>query len=353
MAGALAVNSFFDRRWFLLEMVMFLLYYYLYKHLYKKLFSMTVELFLEIGIGTRCRRIYEILSTDMDKIYRIEKLDMSVREFPIIYCLTERGSMSIAQIQKLTGLSHSAISQTVKKLAKKDLLALTTADDARSKIVSLTGKADNLIKRAKEVWKTAQLAMETVLKESDVDLLQAFANFEASLSRKSFTQRYRESQTARFLPEITIIPFDVKYRDDWRRINQEWIEKLFKMEEADIIALNNPEKYVLAKGGEIYFALLNGKPIGAVALKLDHEQRYELSKMGVLPEARGLGIGNKLVQKVIDRYKARGGKELFLETNSSLHPAINLYKKMGFKEVPPPENTPYARADYFMEFQNE
>jgi len=52
---------------------------------------MSEELFMEIGIGTRCRRIFELLSLEMDKIYRAEDLDMSVREFPIIYSIVKKG----------------------------------------------------------------------------------------------------------------------------------------------------------------------------------------------------------------------------------------------------------------------
>ncbi|MDG1858946.1 MAG: GNAT family N-acetyltransferase, partial [Emcibacteraceae bacterium] len=120
----------------------------------------------------------------------------------------------------------------------------------------------------------------------------------------------------------------------------------------DIANLNDPEKFVLDKGGEIYFTLLDGEPVGAVALKKHSATRYELSKMGVLPEAQGHGLGHILVAKTIERYIARGGKELFLETNSSLTPAITLYNKHGFKEVPALENSPYTRADYFMELSS-
>ncbi|MBT5384884.1 MAG: GNAT family N-acetyltransferase [Kordiimonadaceae bacterium] len=148
--------------------------------------------------------------------------------------------------------------------------------------------------------------------------------------------------------KVRIVPFDIKFRDDWRYINQQWIEKLFVMEELDIIQLNNPEKFILNTGGEIYFALLNDLPVGAIALKLHEGKRFELSKMGVLPKAQGHGIGKLLVAKVLEQFALRGGEELFLETNSSLTPAITLYKKMGFKKTEPPQNTPYNRADYFM-----
>lgn len=149
-------------------------------------------------------------------------------------------------------------------------------------------------------------------------------------------------------PDKKIVPYQSKYRDDWRYINQQWIEKLFILEELDIKHLMHPEENLLKGGGEIYMGLLDGKPVGAIALKHHEGTRFELSKMGVLPEAQGHGIAKLMIQKIIDRYNERGGTELFLETNSSLTPAINLYKKMDFVEVPAPEDTPYARADYFM-----
>ena len=312
---------------------------------------MTDELFMEIGIGTRCRRNYETLSTEMDKIYKSEQVDLSVREFPILYSLMKKGPLAIAEIQKLSGLSHSAVSQTVKKLAAKDLLSLEKADDARSKIVTLSRKGKRLVEKLKPIWETARRAMNTVLRESNTNILDAFGDFEAALKRKSFTQRYQGCKgKISNRSKVDIIPYHMKYSDDWRRINQYWIEKYFKMEEADIVSLLAPEENILAQGGEIYMGLLNGKPVGAIALKYDSPGHFELSKMGVMPEAQGHGIAKLLISKVIERYKARAGKKLFLETNSMLLPAITLYKKMGFVEVPR-FDTPYERADYFMVYK--
>ncbi|MFW3329010.1 GNAT family N-acetyltransferase, partial [Aliarcobacter butzleri] len=41
-----------------------------------------------------------------------------------------------------------------------------------------------------------------------------------------------------------------------------------------------------------------------------------------------------LSQAVITEAKNRGGKTIFLETNSVLTPAVSLYKKLGFEEIP-------------------
>ena len=44
----------------------------------------------------------------------------------------------------------------------------------------------------------------------------------------------------------------------------------------------------------------------------------------------------------------RRATRLYLETNSSLAPALGLYRAMGFKDLAPVES-PYVRADVFME----
>ena len=308
---------------------------------------MSEELFLEIGIGTRCRRNFETLSNEMDKIYKTEGVVMSVREFPIVYSLHHKGPISIAEIQKLTGLSHSAVSQTVKKLVTRNVLRQRQGVDARTKIIDFTGEGRDLIKKLEPVWDTSKIAMTGLLQENNTNLLDAFEDFERALAEKPFTQRYIESKSSKKGGKVELIPYDIKYKDDWCHINQQWIEKYFVMEHEDIINLQNPEENVLLKGGEIYFGMLDGKPVGVIALKHDSGTRFELSKIGVLPKAQGHGIAKLMVKKIIERYKARGGTELFLETNSVLTPAISLYKKMGFKEVPYFE-TPYDRADYFM-----
>ncbi len=70
--------------------------------------------------------------------------------------------------------------------------------------------------------------------------------------------------------------------------------------------------------------------------------------MGVSPKAQGKGIGKLLAQHIIDQAKQLGAKKIFLESNRKLSPAISLYKKLGFKEIPN-ISSPYARSDIQME----
>lgn len=134
----------------------------------------------------------------------------------------------------------------------------------------------------------------------------------------------------------------------FKQINYEWIEKYFKVEKGDLASLEDPEKYFLATGGAVILARRGEEYLGTSALKPMGEGSYELCKMGVSESARGLGIGGLIGEAAIKKAKEMGAKRVYLETNSSLTPALTLYAKLGFVRV---ENfvSPYERADVAME----
>ena len=313
---------------------------------------MQQEIFNDLGLGTRLRRILEMMSIDVERIYKEETEDFKVRYFPVIYSLYKIGGLSIAQMQKTSGQTHSAVSQTVKQLTEKGYVALNVGKDARSRIVRLTPKGDAMVQALLPSWQGLEATVKEIRTECKSDLLQAVNEFEARITDKSIYQRYQNLRKSKISPEIEYVPFHVKYRQDWFDINHEWIAQNFKMEQADLELLKQPEENILAKGGEIYFALIEGKAVGAAALKHHGSGEYELSKMGVKEEAQRMGIGQKLIEIIIERYQARGGKSLFLETNNSLNNAIKLYQKCGFNPVKLRTGSPYDRADTCMEYVN-
>jgi len=312
---------------------------------------MAQEKFLDLVIGTRLKRVYEMLGFDLDKIYKEAGLDFTVRHFPVVFALHNHKALNISELQKISVLTHSAISQTVKQLMERDMVTMNVGEDARSRIIHLTKKGEGIVENLLPIWEVVDVIIQEIRRESQNDLLLALNDFEANLHEKGFYQRYSGHVSRIHQPEVTIIPFHVKYRKDWYDINQQWIEELFEMEEQDRINLENPEKNILEKGGEIYFALHEGEVLGVAALKHQGNDEYEVSKMGVRPKVQGLGIGQKLLDMTIERYQARGGKTLYLETSSKLPKAISLYEKAGFIHVPLRGDTPYARADVCMEYR--
>ena len=93
---------------------------------------------------------------------------------------------------------------------------------------------------------------------------------------------------------ITVVPFNPKYAADFRRLNLDWIERLFKVEAPDLKVLDNPERAIIEPGGMIFFALEGEAVVGTVAMIRVTDDRYELAKMAVPPTHQNRGIGRLL-----------------------------------------------------------
>jgi putative acetyltransferase len=155
----------------------------------------------------------------------------------------------------------------------------------------------------------------------------------------------------RLCDEVMVRRFEPGDEEAFRKLNEAWIQKYFRLEEKDHETLNDPGSNILARGGEIFMALRNGERVGCCALLALGGGSWEIAKMAVAEEARRQGIGRQLLEYAIGYAKARSSRRLYLETNSALQNAIHLYKAVGFREVPPErlKPSPYARANVFME----
>ena len=133
----------------------------------------------------------------------------------------------------------------------------------------------------------------------------------------------------------------------FKELNVAWISKYFEIEDSDLKMLEDPQGYIIDKGGAILIATLNGAIVGTCALIKMEDDVYELAKMAVDPAAQGKSIGYQLGHQVVERARTLGAHKIFLETNSKLKPALSLYKKLGFEEA---ETTcsPYVRCDVQM-----
>lgn len=149
--------------------------------------------------------------------------------------------------------------------------------------------------------------------------------------------------------DVRIVDYRPQYRSAFRTLNEEWISVYFEMEESDFRALDNPEEYILNKGGKIFVALYKDEPVGVCALIRmdDPEYDFEMAKMVVSPEAQGKHIGLMLGRAVIDAAREAGASNIYLETNTVLKPATNLYYKLGFKAIQG-RPSPYKRTNLQM-----
>jgi DNA-binding MarR family transcriptional regulator/GNAT superfamily N-acetyltransferase len=94
--------------------------------------------------------------------------------------------------------------------------------------------------------------------------------------------------------------------------------------------------------GLFVVAMLHSQPVGCGALKFHGRRPAELKRMWVAPEARGLGLGRRLLSELEQLAREHGVRTVRLETNRNLTEAIALYRSSGYREVPAFNDERYA-----------
>ena len=150
---------------------------------------------------------------------------------------------------------------------------------------------------------------------------------------------------------IRIVPFRPELAPAFAELNKAWIERFFRLEDADVHLLNHPEASIMSAGGEIFFAMDGDTPVGTAAAIRVAPTTFELGKMAVSPSHQGQGLGEKLGRAVIDYCRGTDAELVYLETNSVLANAIRLYERLGFVHATRPTPSEYERADVYMEYR--
>jgi len=149
------------------------------------------------------------------------------------------------------------------------------------------------------------------------------------------------------------MPEVVTYRPEWRgefeRLNREWIETWFTLEDADRETFRDPGAKILQPGGQIFFVVEGGEVLGTCAVLRHEPEVHEIAKMAVSPAARGRGYGDLLMDAAIGFSRRAGARRVVIVSNTRLVPAIRLYEKHGFVRVPLEADQRYVRADIRLE----
>lgn len=302
----------------------------------------------KMALGSRLRRLSETITEQAGKIYSMYDIDLQPKWFPVFYALSASEQKSITQIAAEIGHSHPSVSTIVKEMLKAGLVAESPGADARRNNITLTEKAQSINTQIQAQYTDVNAAIEKALSETQHDLWKAIAEWEFLLDQKDLLKRVADEKKIRESGEVTIVDYEPQYQQAFKQLNEEWITQYFKMEKTDYLSLDHPDEYILNKGGHILIALYKGEPVGTCALIRMDGSTYELAKMAVSPSAKGKGIGWLLGQAAIAKAQQLGANKLYLESNTILKPAINLYHKLGFKKVTGIPS-PYERCNIQME----
>ena len=72
-----------------------------------------------MALGSRLRRLSELLTEQAGKVYGLYDIDMQPKWFPVFYALSSGEEKSITQIAVEIGHSHPSVSTIVKEMTKK------------------------------------------------------------------------------------------------------------------------------------------------------------------------------------------------------------------------------------------
>lgn len=305
----------------------------------------------KMALGSRLRLLTAKVTEDASKIYDLYNVEFSPKWFPVFFILSEDGEKTITEIASEIGHSQPSVTKIVKEMITANLVEENLkSSDKRRNVVALTEKGKNLSEEMAPQWKDVDQAVESIMNEATHNLWEAIEEWEFLLGQKSLFKRVEEQKKQRESLQVKIVEYEEKYQSVFKALNEEWISTCFEMEEADYKALENPKEYILDKGGKIFVALYKNEPLGVCALiKMnDSEYGFELAKMAVSPKAQGKNIGFLLGNFAVKTATDLGVKKIYLESNTILKAAINLYHKLGFQKIVGLP-TPYKRCNIQME----
>ena len=304
----------------------------------------------KFAIGSRLRTLSERINHDATQIYALYDIPIKPKWFPVFFVLSKRNLNTVTTIAEEIGQSHPSVVKISREMIEAGLIKeQKDLEDGRRNILTLTKKGKTMAEQLEEAYKDVRLVIEQMIAQTRHNIWEAMNEFEFLLDQKNIYNRVYEQKKRNAMAKVTIVDYSPTYQEVFKVLNQAWIEQYFKMEKEDHRALDNPQEYILDKGGHIFVALLDEEPVGVCALiKMENSvYEYELAKMAVSPKAQGKGIGYLLGEAIKEKAKVLGSKNLYLESNTILKPAIRLYQKLGFEKVAG-QATPYERCNIQM-----
>lgn len=284
------------------------------------------------ALGSRSKRLSDYCFEQLRQVYDALSISFDPTFYPYIAHVAKSSGDTIADLAKGLGISHPAASKMAKRLVEEKLIALKAdKTDKRTKHLFLSEKGASELRAIQPVLTAINSVMETIDAKSG-GLLASMETFEQAFAEIPLRRRVLQKLVEE-LP-LSCRHYSADFHAFYETHNRIWIQKNFTLEETDLAQLGDPETHILAKGGRIYVYCLGDYPVGGFSLLDDGAGVMQFSKMYVPEGLHGLGIGNRLLPDAIEEARRVGCKSLYLLSNTLQAPAIHLYRKLGFVEVP-------------------
>ena len=256
----------------------------------------------------------------------------TLTEARILLEISHRINPTATDLSRELGLDPGYLSRLLGRLEERGLVErVPSEDDGRRRVLSLTpdgGEAFSLLdSRSRE--EVGEMLAE--LSEGDQRrLLEAMRTVEAVLDggaargfkySEPFHLRPPEHGDMGWVVQRHGVLYGREYGWDGR------FEALVARIVADFVEGYDPSRE------RCWIAEMGGKNVGCVFVVKESEVVAKLRLLLVEPEARGLGLGSRLVDECIRFSRKRGYEKLVLWTNSVLGTARHVYEEKGFELV--------------------
>jgi len=242
---------------------------------------------------------------------------------------TEGGE--VVMLRARLGVDSGQMSRMLRSLESDGLVTVTPSDaDARVRVARLTGKG--LAERAILEERSDELAasiLDPLDDEQRADLVSAMRTVERLIATS--------------LVEVRAVDPE---EPDAQRCLRAYVAELNRRSpdrEFDPSKGSTAEPHeVRPPHGAFVVAYLRGEPIGCGAVKHHPGDVTDIKRMWIAESARGLGLGRRLLEHLEGLAREHGSREVRLETGDVLTEAIALYRSVGYAEVAPFNDEPFA-----------
>ena len=240
------------------------------------------------------------------------------------------GGAEVRDLRAKLGLDSGYVSRLLRALERQGLVsARPVADDGRVRRAALTAKGR---REVGELDRLSEAYANSVLAPLGA------GQREALVAAMATVERLMRASAVRIVAEA---PESGDARWCFDRYFAE-LKGRFETGFDPAKSISAEDRELTPPAGVLVIARLDGRPIGCGALKVKGGGVGEVKRMWVSPDARGLGVGRRILEELEARAPGFGLATLRLETNKSLAEAQALYRSCGYIEVPPFNDEPYA-----------
>lgn len=317
---------------------------------------MDVDLLAGLGVGflgSRLKRLAERMQADAAEVARSLDLPVQPAQMSLLMAIRLYEPISVGELAERLQLAQPTVTRALASLEREGYVeARHAAGDKRTKRLAFTARGRALMGLIQtELLPRIEPAAAELVAGLSGDFMLGLSKVEARLTEQSLLAR----ADAAGCPAVWARDFSDDLAEAFYRINAEWIQEMFALEDNDVALLSKPRELILDKGGVVLFAeAADLGVVGTCALMVSRDGWVELTKMGVLKAARGLKAGEFLLSTTLERAASLGMDRIYLLTNRKCEAAIHLYEKLGFvhdAEIMRTFGARYQRCDVAMSYR--